>query len=93
MANLRDRLRSLERCMPSSTLGPITRTDMQELDDRTLLRYAIQETERAIADGSADESFDAEFRDQLGVANDRELLELLQSWLAETEEYPHGQPS
>jgi len=83
MGNLRDRLRSLEKRMPSSTLGQVTRADMQELDDRTLLQYAIQETKRAIAEGAAYEPIEAGYQEELGVTNNQELLELLQSWLTE----------
>lgn len=80
-----DRLRRLEAVTPGCQVGPFTAEQMKGVDDLTLCRYAIQETERAISSGSDCVPYDPATQHQLGVANDEELLMLLHSWLPEYE--------
>jgi hypothetical protein len=75
-----DRIARLEQA--AGTLLP---GDWQSADDLTLCRFAIRETERAIANGSGKVPYDEKAHARLGVCNDEELLALLESWLPEYE--------
>lgn len=78
-----ERIAKLEQAAGTSLPG-----DWRSADDLMLCRYAIRETERAIAAGSGKEPYDQKTRDHLGVSNNEELLALLRSWLPEYEARP-----
>ena len=85
MNRLSERVQRLEQHVRPGTLAPITAAEMMGLDDCALLRYAIRGVKRDIAAGAGCEPLPATCQVELGVTNNRELLALLQGWLADAE--------